>query len=173
MKKGLIILNTGNGKGKTTAAFGLALRAAGHGEKVCIIQFIKGHRETGEHKAFDLYKESIDFYTLGRGFTWKSNDIEQDIKAAGRAWDFAVETINSNNHFMVILDELTYLIKYGIISESLVLNTLVNKPFEMHVIITGRDATAALIGAADLATEMREIAHPYKSGVKAQAGIEF
>jgi len=173
LKKGLLIVLTGNGKGKTTSALGMAFRAMGHGLKVCIIQFIKGSWKYGELESAKRFSDLLDFYVLGKGFTWQSENLEEDIKIAREAWDFAKETINSNKYEMVILDELTYLIKYKMVSEEEIVNFLLNRPENLTVVVTGRDASKLLIDSADLVTEMVSIKHPYDVGVKAQKGIEF
>ncbi|MBU0663210.1 MAG: cob(I)yrinic acid a,c-diamide adenosyltransferase [Proteobacteria bacterium] len=171
--KGLIAVFTGNGKGKTTAALGLAFRALGHNHRVSVIQFIKGSWKYGELDAARIFKPLLDFHVMGRGFTWKSDDLEKDKAAAREAWEFAVHTIRENRHELVILDELTYLSHYKIIEEEEILAVLRDKPPAMHIAITGRYASEALINLADLVTEMREIKHPYQKGVKAQRGMEF
>ncbi len=170
---GLIAVFTGNGKGKTTAALGLAFRALGHGQRVCIIQFIKGSWQYGELEAARMFKPLLDFHVMGRGFTWKSDDLEKDKAAAREAWQFTVQTIRANKHELVILDELTYLAHYQIINEEDILAVLREKPAAMHIAITGRHASEALIELADLVTEMREIKHPFHNGIKAQKGMEF
>jgi cob(I)alamin adenosyltransferase len=171
--KGLIAVFTGNGKGKTTAALGLAFRALGHGHRVCIIQFIKGTWKYGELETAKKFSPLLDFHVMGRGFTWKSDDLEKDKQVALEAWEFAKEIIGANEYSMVILDELTYLPHYKMIAEQEILSVLKNKPEEQHVVITGRYASANLIELADLVTEMKEIKHPYQAGVKAQQGFEF
>ncbi|MBU1140109.1 MAG: cob(I)yrinic acid a,c-diamide adenosyltransferase [Proteobacteria bacterium] len=171
--KGLVAVFTGNGKGKTTASLGLAFRALGHGQRVCIIQFIKGSWEYGEIVAAKKFSPLLDFHVMGRGFTWKSDDLEKDKAAALEAWKFAKEVIEENRYALVILDELTYLPHYGMLAEEEILTALANKPKGLHVVITGRYATQKLINAADLVTEMTEVKHPFKSGVKAQKGFEF
>jgi len=170
---GLVILYTGNGKGKTTAALGQAVRAVGHGLKICIIQFIKGKWETGEARAMgDHLTELVEFHTLGTGFTWKEE--EGSVREAGRkAWEFAKEAVTSNRFDLVVLDELTYLVNYRIVEELEVIDLLRKRPPGQHVVITGRGASPGLINAADLATEMRAIKHPYENGIKAQKGVEF
>ncbi len=172
-KKGLLIVNTGNGKGKTTAALGLALRMLGHGKRVSIIQFIKGSWKCGELEAAKKFSGLLDFHVLGRGFTFDSNDNSADTEAARAAWLFAERTISEGLHDLVILDELTYLVKLNMVDEELILKTLVNKPPKMHVLVTGRYATEKLMDVADLVTEMKEVKHPLKTGIKAQRGIEF
>ncbi len=170
---GLLAVFTGNGKGKTTAALGLAFRALGHEHRVCIIQFIKGSWRYGEMESAKKFAPFLDFHVMGRGFTWKSDDLEKDKQVALAAWAFASKVIEENQYAMVILDELTYLPHYKIIDEGEILSVLKNKPEEQHVVITGRYASPELIELADLVTEMTEIKHPYKSGVKAQKGFEF
>lgn len=173
MKKGLLIVNTGDGKGKTTAALGLALRCAGHGLKVCFIQFIKGSWKYGELEAVKKFSDTIDFHVMGKGFTKKSKDPEQDRAAARNAWEFARKAITSNTYHMVVLDEFTYLMAYEMIETESVLNFLANRPADVHVVITGRKAPTGLMEAADLVTEMKMVKHPLKAGIKAQKGIEF
>lgn len=171
--KGLLAVFTGNGKGKTTASLGLAFRALGHGQKVCIIQFIKGSWKYGEMETAKQFSSLLDFHVMGRGFTWKSDDLEQDKAVALEAWEFAKKTIMENNHSLVILDELTYLPHYKMIDEQEILKVLASKPSGLHVVVTGRYATEKLVELADLVTEMVAIKHPYKSGIKAQKGFEF
>ncbi|NOQ45465.1 MAG: cob(I)yrinic acid a,c-diamide adenosyltransferase [Desulfobulbaceae bacterium] len=171
--KGLLLVLTGNGKGKTTSALGLAFRALGHGHKVSMIQFLKGSWKYGEMESAKSFSHLLDFHVMGRGFTWKSDDIEKDIVVACEAWEFAKKTIQDNKHHLVILDELTYLINYKMIAEQEIIDTLLARPEAMHVVVTGRGASENLIRAADLVTEMQEIKHPYKNGIKAQKGIEF
>ncbi len=172
-RKGLVAVFTGNGKGKTTAALGLVFRALGHGHRICVIQFIKGSWKYGELETAKQFPDLLDFHVMGRGFTWKSDDLEKDKKVALDAWDFAGKIIEENNHDMVVLDELTYLPHYKIIDEEKILSVLRGKPKEMHVVITGRYASEQLMECADLVTEMKELKHPFKSGIKAQKGFEF
>lgn len=171
--KGLLLVFTGNGKGKTTAALGLAFRALGHGQRVAVIQFIKGSWKYGELETAKCFPDQLDFHVLGRGFTWKSDDLDKDIATARAAWKFACDLLVENRHQLVILDELTYLVTYNMISEEELLAGLALRPEGMHVVVTGRGASPGLIEAADLVTEMCEIKHPYKDGVKARKGIEF
>ncbi len=173
MTEGLLIVNTGDGKGKTTAALGQVFRALGHGFKICVIQFIKGSWKYGELESAKKFDDQLEIHVKGRGFTWKSDDIDKDIKIAREAWEFAKTVIESNNYEMVVLDELTYLITYGMVEEADVLNALRNRPEGLHVVVTGRGASKLLIEEADLVTEMKEIKHPFRSGTKAQRGIEF
>ncbi len=173
MNKGLLIVNTGNGKGKTTAALGLAMRALGHGLKVCIIQFIKGSWKYGELDAATRFEELLDVHVMGKGFTWKSQDLEADKKLAQEAWEFAKRILALGKYQMVVLDELTYLIKFHFIPEDEIVDVLTTRRDDMHVVVTGRDASPALLEAADLVTEMIARKHPFKDGIKAQRGIEF
>ncbi|MBU0944493.1 MAG: cob(I)yrinic acid a,c-diamide adenosyltransferase [Proteobacteria bacterium] len=171
--KGLVAVFTGNGKGKTTASLGLAFRALGHGQRVCIVQFIKGSWKYGEMEAAKKFSPLLDFHVMGRGFTWKSDDLKKDKAVALEAWEFAKGVIAENRYALVILDELTYLSHYGMLAEEEILSVLKNKPQDLHVVITGRYASEELIAAADLVTEMIEVKHPYRSGVQAQKGFEF
>ena len=171
--KGLLLVFTGNGKGKTTAALGLAFRAIGHGFPVCMIQFIKGSWQYGERETARHFDNLMELHVMGRGFTWKSDDLDKDIRAAREAWDFAAGVIREGRHRLVILDELTYLVKYNMLDEQDILDVLAARPVQMHVAVTGRDASDRLIAAADLVTEMRNIKHAYDNGIMAQKGIEF
>jgi cob(I)alamin adenosyltransferase len=172
-KHSLLLVFTGNGKGKTTSALGLALRALGHGQPVCLIQFIKSNRRCGELEAARSFAGLLDIHVTGRGFTWKSDDLNKDIKAARDAWQLALRTIREGRHRLLILDELTYLVTYGMLEEEEVLNGLAGRPDNMHIVVTGRDASPGLTAAADLVTEMRDVKHHYDKGVMAQQGIEF
>jgi cob(I)alamin adenosyltransferase len=171
--KGLLMVFTGNGKGKTTSALGLAFRALGHGEKVCFIQFIKGSWKYGELEAAKRFADLLDFHVMGRGFTWKSDDIDKDIAVARQGWEFAKKIIAENRHQLIVLDELTYLITYKMIDEQEMIDVLTCRDPALHIVVTGRGAGDRLIEAADLVTEMREIKHPYRQGIKAQKGVEF
>jgi cob(I)alamin adenosyltransferase len=164
---------TGNGKGKTTAALGMALRAVGHGIKVGVIQFIKGSRNCGEREAVKRFGDLLAFHVTGRGFTWTSDDIQKDRRAARDGWGQACAMIADGRYGMVILDELTYLIQYGFLTETVVLTALRRRPAGQHVVITGRNASEGLLAAADLVTEMHAVKHPYAAGIKAQPGVEF
>lgn len=173
MDKGLLIVFTGEGKGKTTAALGMAMRAAGHGLKVCFIQFIKGSWHYGELEAVKRFEGLIDLHVMGKGFTWKSGNLAEDGRLAREAWDFACAAIDSSRYHTVVLDEFTYLLHYQMLEIEPCLEALARRNPAQHVVITGRYAPPALIEAADLVTEMRMVKHPLKSGVKAQKGIEF
>jgi cob(I)alamin adenosyltransferase len=174
VKKGLVIVNTGNGKGKSTSAFGILLRAWGRGFRVCVVQFIKA--ETGQWGEIKAAKKlGIDWFTTGDGFTWTSRDMEETIARARNGWEIAREKILSQSYDLIILDEFTYAMHFGWLDTTEVLDWLkANKPEDLHLIITGRDAPQALIDYADLVTEMREVKHPYTTqGIQAQPGIEF
>jgi len=173
MKKGLIIIYTGDGKGKTTAALGQAFRAIGHGMKICIIQFVKEKRQTGEMITAGKFKKLLEVHIKGRGFIYDTKNMEQHLKAGKEAWEFAKKKISSNKYDIIILDELTYLIKYDIVKESEILSAIKDKPEKLHIIITGRDASKDLIKSADLVSEIKNVKHPFQKGVKAQKGIEF
>lgn len=172
-EKGLLIVNTGPGKGKTTAAFGMGLRAVAHGMKLGVVQFIKGAMDTGEREVFRRF-DNVDFQSIGDGFTWKTQDRTRDVETAERAWAEAQRMIADPSYDMVILDELNVILKYGYVSLDEVLETLTQRREGLHVVVTGRNASDALIEAADLVSDIRPIKHPYKDqGIKAQAGIEF
>jgi cob(I)alamin adenosyltransferase len=173
-EKGLVIVNTGNGKGKTTAALGMVLRSLGHGYKVAIVQFIKGAWEPAEKAAFAHWGDQLQFHALGEGFTWETQDRDRDILKATEAWETALSFIHNPEYRLVLLDEINIALKLGYLNVETVLSGLAEKPEESHVILTGRGAPAALIERADLVTEMTLIKHPFREqGVKAQAGIEF
>ena len=173
MDIGLIYLYTGDGAGKTTAALGHIFRALGHKWKICMIQFLKSARATGETKTAKVFSELLEFHIKGKGFTYSSEDKKEHIKAAQDAWEFAKRKIESGAYNLIVLDELTYLIKYNIIAESEIISVLKNKPKNLHIIITGRDASEGLIETADLVSKIENVKHPYDLGLKAQKGIEF
>lgn len=172
-RRGLLIVNTGDGKGKTTAALGIILRAWGRGMRPCVIQFMKSETgQWGEVKA--ARKLKIEWHSLGDGFTWTSRDMDETIVKARHAWSAAQEKIASDEYDLILLDEFTYPLQYGWLDCSEVLRWLKeHKPSRLHLIITGRDAPQELIEMADLVTEMKSIRHPYDQGIKAQPGIEF
>ena len=161
--EGIVIVYTGPGKGKTTAAFGMAFRALGRNMKVGIVQFIKGKWPTGERK-FAETLPGLDMYVMGKGFTWESDDISQDKKAAQVAWDKSRELILNGKHPIVILDEITYAINYGFIEEDSVLATLADKPPHVTVVLTGRNAPEKIIELADLVSDIKAVKHPYQKG---------
>ena len=173
VKKGLIIVNTGDGKGKSTAAFGTALRALGHGYKVAIVQFIKGNWKTGEGEFFKKFKGQAQIHSMGGGFTWDARDFKQDVAAARRAWDKCRELLRDDTHQLVIFDEINCALAYNFLDVKKVVAELKKKPPLKHVILTGRDAPAELVALADLVTEMKCVKHPYTQGIKAQPGIDY
>ncbi len=174
VEKGLVIVHTGPGKGKTSAALGMAVRAIGHGMKVGVVQFVKGAMATGEKVVFDRFPELIEFKPMGEGFTWDTQDRSRDIAAARAAWDEVKRMIADPSYAMVIADELNIVLRYDYLPVGEVLEALSAKPHMTHVIITGRNAPEALIDAADLVTEMAQVKHPFREqNVKAQRGIEF
>ena len=173
-KTGLVIVHTGDGKGKTTAALGLAMRAWGDGLRILILQFIKGGWKYGELKAIERLGERIEVHQCGHGFTQQADsDPVRDREAAADAVQQAREALKSGRWDMLILDEINYAVKFGLVDEGDVLRIVDEKPPEMHLVLTGRDACPAVIDAADLVTEMHLIKHPYQKGIKAQKGIEF
>lgn len=173
-EKGLIIVNTGDGKGKTTAALGMVMRSLGHGYKVAIIQFIKGAWKPAEKEVLEKWSGQLEFYAMGEGFTWETQDREKDIFMANKAWEKATEFILNPDYKLVLLDEINIALKLDYLNLEEVLKTLQQKPQDSHVILTGRGAKKELIEMADLVTEMKLIKHPFKEqGIKAQPGIEF
>jgi len=170
-KKGLVIVHTGNGKGKTTAALGMAFRALGHGFSVLMVQFIKGSWKYGELESAKKF-EKFKLVPMGRGFVSTNGSADdEDRQAASKALDYARGQMKAYN--MVILDEVNYAVTFGLLEESVVLSVIDEKPLETHLILTGRNAGQRIIDRADLVTEMREIKHPYQQGIKAQRGVEF
>ncbi|BAY10878.1 cob(I)yrinic acid a,c-diamide adenosyltransferase [Calothrix sp. NIES-2098] len=173
-EKGLIIVNTGNGKGKTTAALGMVLRSLGHGYKVAIVQFIKGAWEPSEKRVFSNWQDQLEFHAMGEGFTWETQDRDRDLDKAQAAWEKSLEYIRNPDFRLVLLDEINIALKMGYLQVDQVLAGLATKPADTHVILTGRGAPTALIERADLVTEMTLIKHPFRDqGVKAQPGIEY
>ena len=173
-EKGLIVINTGQGKGKTTAALGIALRTLGHNQKVAIIQFIKGGWEPGESLALKIFGDKLKFHACGEGFTWETQDRNKDINLVKSSWRKAVSYIKDPNYKLIILDEIIIAIKLGYIDEDEIIRGINLRPELTHVILTGRGASKKLINSADLVTEMKLIHHPFREqGVKAQEGIEY
>ena len=173
--RGLLMVHTGNGKGKTTCALGLMMRAAGRGLKCCMIQFMKSRNDRyGEHESAE--KLGIEVYTMGDGFTWDTKNPEQDRATARQTWTLCVEKLRSGEYDMLVLDELVYVLSYELLPVGEVLEELqsvrTSQP-ALHIVVTGRDAPSALVEAADLVTEMTEIKHPFTAGIRAQQGIEF
>lgn len=174
LEKGLIIVNTGDGKGKTTAALGMVLRSLGHGYKVAIVQFIKGAWNPGEKAVFERWGDQITFLALGEGFSWETQDRDLDIANAEAAWTTALTFIQNPEIKLVLLDEINVAIKLGYLAVDQVITGIAQKPLDSHVILTGRGAPPELIAHADLVTEMKLVKHPFREqGVKAQPGIEF
>jgi cob(I)alamin adenosyltransferase len=173
VEKGLLIVHTGTGKGKSTAAFGLALRMLGRGHRVGVVQFIKGAWHTAERDALELFGDQIAWHTMGEGFTWETQDLARDVAAAERAWAKAGELLGDPSFGLVILDELNIALRYEYLDLAAVVSTLTNRRPGLHVAVTGRNAKPELIAAADLVTEMTLVKHHFSSGVKAQPGIEF
>jgi cob(I)alamin adenosyltransferase len=174
LEKGLIVVNTGDGKGKTTAALGMVLRSLGHGYKVAIVQFIKGAWNPGEKAVFERWGDQITFLAMGEGFTWETQDRDRDIANAETAWTTALTFIQNPEIKLVLLDEINVALKLGYLAVEQVIAGLAQKPLDSHVILTGRGAPPELIDHADLVTEMKLVKHPFREqGVKAQPGIEF
>jgi cob(I)alamin adenosyltransferase len=173
VEKGLLIVHTGPGKGKSTAAFGLMLRALGRGFKVGVVQFIKGAWETGERLAFERFGDQIVWRTMGEGFTWETQDRARDVAAASAAWNAAQELMADPTIGLLVLDELNVALRYDYVPLAEVVAALRARRPSLHVVVTGRNAKPELIEAADLVTEMGAIKHHFAAGVKAQAGIEF
>jgi cob(I)alamin adenosyltransferase len=173
-EKGLIIVNTGNGKGKTTAALGMVLRSLGHGYKVAIVQFIKGAWEPAEKAVLGKWETQLVFHAMGEGFTWETQDRERDIEKATEAWDKGLEYILNPEYKLILLDEINVALKLGYLDVDRIIAGLAQKPADSHVILTGRGAPTELIAVADLVTEMTLIKHPFREqGIKAQPGIEY
>ena len=175
VEKGLLIVHTGKGKGKSTAAWGLALRALGNGMRVGVVQFVKGAWRSGERAALERFSENLDIRVMGEGFTWETQDRERDIRAAQAAWQAATEMLAADPPYdMLILDEINIVLRYGYLPVSEVVETLRSRPPMLHVVATGRNARDELLAAADLVTEMLAVKHPFREqNVKAQRGIEF
>lgn len=172
-ERGLVIVHTGTGKGKSTAAFGMVMRCIGHGMRVGIVQFVKGAWETGERSVLEHFPDLVTCRAMGEGFTWETQDRARDIAAARTAWQMAKAMIADPAYRLVLLDELNIVLRYDYLPVAEVIETLARKPRDLHVVITGRNAKPELIESADLVTEMTLVKHPFRSGVKAQAGIEF
>jgi cob(I)alamin adenosyltransferase len=173
IEKGLLVVHTGPGKGKSTAAFGLALRALGHGWKIGVVQFIKGAWTTGERTALAAFGDRVEWHTMGEGFTWETQDRARDVAAATRAWSKARELMGRTDIRLLVLDELNIALRYEYLSLAEVVEALTARRADLHVVVTGRNAKPELIEAADLVTEMSLVKHHFAAGVKAQTGIEF
>ncbi|MDI2090919.1 cob(I)yrinic acid a,c-diamide adenosyltransferase [Commensalibacter oyaizuii] len=173
-EKGLVMVHTGSGKGKSTAAFGLVFRNLGYGRKCAVVQFIKAPEwQTGERKMADMFPDLLKWHTLGEGFTWDTQDKQKDIASCAKAWAVALEYLQCEDIALVVLDELNIALRYDYIAMDVVLEGLRKRPAMQHVVITGRNAKPELIEAADLVTEMNLIKHHFDAGVKAQKGVEF
>ncbi len=173
IEKGLLMVHTGPGKGKTTAAFGLLLRMVGRGRRCGVVQFIKGAWSTGERTALLRFDDLVEWHTMGEGFTWETQDRARDVAAARRAWDKAVDLMHQPGLGLLVLDELNIALRYDYLPEAEVIAALQARPAGLHVVVTGRNARPALIEAADLVTEMTLVKHHFAAGVKAQEGVEF
>jgi len=173
IERGLLIVHTGKGKGKSTAAFGMVFRAIGHGMRVGVVQFVKGAWGTGERTVLEKFADLVTVKVMGEGFTWETQDRDRDVARARAAWEEAKRMIADPGYRMVLLDELNIVLRYDYLPLAEVIEVLKARPAEKHVIVTGRNARDALIDIADLVTEMEQVKHPFRSGVKAQAGIEF
>jgi cob(I)alamin adenosyltransferase len=172
-EKGLIIVHTGTGKGKSTAAWGLAMRCLGHGLKLGVVQFVKGRRDTGERHFLERFPDLVTLKVMGEGFTWETQDRERDIAAARAAWEVAKGMLADPALHMVILDELNIVLRKDYLPLDEIIDGLLAKRPELHVVVTGRNAKKELIEAADLVTEMTLVKHPFREGVKGQLGVEF
>src|SRR5215472_16798825 len=172
-ERGLLIVHTGKGTGKSTAAFGIVLRCLGHGMPVGIVQFVKGVWQTGERTALERFGDLVTCRAMGEGFTWDTQDRARDIAAARRAWEAAKAMIADPSYRLILLDELNIVLRYDHLPLDEDLAVLKSKPRHVHIVVTGRNARPELIEAADLVTEMTLVKHPFRSGVKAQVGIEF
>jgi len=173
IEKGLLIVHTGPGKGKSTAAFGLALRMLGRGHRVGVVQFIKGSWHTAERDALARFGDQVAWFSMGEGFTWETQDLKRDIAAAERAWAKALELMADMSFGLVILDELNIALRYDYLDLAMVVAALSERRSGLHIVVTGRNAKPDLIAAADLVTEMALVKHHFAAGVKAQPGIEF
>lgn len=172
-ERGILIVFTGAGKGKTTAALGMVMRCLGHGMKVAIVQFIKGAIDTAEQRALREFGDLVTFLRLGEGYTWETQDRERDTKVTREAWGKAVEYLQNPDYAMVVLDELNIAMMYDYVDVTEVLAVIRNRPVMQHVVITGRGAKPELLEAADLVSEMKMVKHPFRKGIKAQKGVEF
>jgi len=172
-EKGLLIVYTGAGKGKTTAALGMALRCVGHGQKVAIVQFIKGAIDTAEERMLKSFGDQVTFLRMGEGYTWETQDRERDTKFAQEAWKTVCGFLRDSSYGMVILDEFNIALQQDYVDVAEVVTALRARPPMQHVVLTGRGAKDVLIEEADLVTEMKQVKHPFRKGIKAQAGVEF
>ena len=172
-ERGVAFLLTGNGKGKTSSAFGMVIRALGYGQKVGVVQFIKGEQLSGEELYLKKYCNQVDFYQMGTGFTWDTQDRAADIIAAKRTWNQAERMLNDSSYDLVVLDELTYMLAYHYLDEDKILAAIVNRPIEQSVVVTGRGGGSALQGIMDTVSEVKETKHAFKAGIKARKGVDY
>lgn len=172
-EKGLVLVHTGDGKGKSSSAFGVAARALGWGHKVAVVQFIKGTWKTGEREFFKRFPEQLHWHTMGEGFTWNTQDLDQDIATAKIAFEQATQLLQSGDYDLVVLDEINIAMRYDYLDVDTVIAGVQSRADNTSVILTGRDAKPALMEMADLVSEMKEIKHPFQSGIKAKQGIDF
>ena len=172
-ERGVLLVNTGNGKGKSSSGFGMAARALGHGMRVGIVQFIKGAKSTGEENFFRRFPDEVRYHVMGAGFTWETQDRQDDIVKAEAAWAVAVELMRDPEVSLVLLDELNIALKYGYLQLDQVIADIQARPAHQHVVVTGRGAPPALVDAADTVTDMGVVKHAFKAGIKAQKGVEF
>lgn len=170
---GLLLVHSGNGKGKSSSAFGMVARALGHGLKVGVVQFIKGGMSTGEEQFFRRFPDEVSYHVMGEGYTWDTQDRQRDIEKARQAWDIARQLLSDPQIALVVLDELNIALKHGYLDLDVVLRDIESRPELQHVVATGRGAPPALLEAADTVTEMTLVKHAFKAGVKAQKGVEF
>lgn len=173
IRQGLLVVNTGEGKGKSTAAFGTVFRALGRGYRVAIVQFMKGPWVTGEVAALERFGDAVEIHRVGEGFTWETKSLDKDKALARQAWEICLRLLRAGGHDVYLFDELVYVLKYRFLELPEVLAGLRERPRMAHVILTGRDAPPELIEAADLVTEMREVKHPFRKGILAQPGIDY
>jgi cob(I)alamin adenosyltransferase len=173
IEKGLLIVHTGTGKGKSTAAFGLALRMLGRGKRVGVVQFIKGAWHSAERDALEKFGDQVSWHTMGEGFTWDTQDLKRDVAAAERAWAMARELMADDKFALIILDELNIALRYDYLNLQSVIAELSARRHDLHIVVTGRNAKPELVAAADLVTDMSLVKHHFAAGVKAQPGIEF
>jgi len=172
-ERGLIIVYTGHGKGKSTAAFGAIFRSLGRGFRVAVVQFIKGEWISGEVKALEKFGSQVDYFSVGDGFTWNTKSLAKDVECALKGWNTCLKLLRAKNHDVYLFDELIYVLKYKFLSLPQVMRGIREKDIKAHLILTGRDAPQKLIHMADLVTEMKEIKHPYRQGILAQPGIDY
>lgn len=173
IEKGLLIVHTGPGKGKTTAAFGLALRVLGHGGRVGVVQFIKGAWHSGERDALAAFGDRVAWHSMGEGFTWETQDLERDLAAAGKAWERSVTMMADSSIALLVLDELNIALRYDYLDVGTVVAALTSRRPSLHVVVTGRNAKAALLDVADTVTEMGSVRHHFAAGTRAQRGVEY